>query len=108
MPGAGSDYMPRHRPRRARSIRYDLIPSHVETDITLWDHVCLEQLLTSRPDFVLERFREVGIWSLVELEMFRRLWVSDNESALRIVAVARSMGIPMEATPSDEKKGYAA
>ena len=91
--------MPRHRPRRARSIRYDLLPSHIETDITLWDHVCLEQMLTSRPDFVLERFRVVGIWCLAELEVFRRLWVTDRQAAERIVCVAAGMGIPVERGP---------
>lgn len=90
------------RRRRARRIRYDDAPRQVETDITLWDHVILEQKLLSEPDTVLSRFEELGIWCLAELAMFRRLWVQNRSAADRIAAIAQTMGIPIEA-PNEQR-----
>ena len=90
------------RRRRAHRIRYDSAPAGVETDITLWDHVVLEQMLLSRSDLVLARFEELGIWCLAELTMFRRLWIVDRPAAERVAAIARSMGIPIEA-PNEQR-----
>jgi hypothetical protein len=91
--------MARLRRRRGHRIRYDSNPAAIETDITLWDHVCLEQMLVSRSEHVLEQFAASGIWCLAELAMFRRLWVTDRPAAERIAAIARSMSIPISDEP---------
>ena len=79
--------------RRARVIRYD--SAHL-TNIDLEDFVQLEQMLTSRPDRVLEWFAENGIGCLMDMEMYRRLCYENAEAADRIATVARAHGIPLD------------
>lgn len=63
------------------------------TDISLWDHIKLEQELMSRPAFVLRNFGKCQITALDELSMWEKIEREHPEAAQRIVQVAAEMGI---------------
>lgn len=65
------------------------------TDITVWDHVLLKQMLLSSPRRVLREFARCQVSALNELKVYRDIRAENPKAAERIAQEAQALGIPV-------------